>query len=344
MNKTDTSFTARKVVVRQQNLGSTAASASNLPALLKSCLPNCGHYNVNMRKEALNTIYKTIKDQDEAALTSADVLALLDSIFLATFRLICDDDANVRATLAVLITCVFEKYPSENLSSFFPRWLNFLSLATSHIKPDVRRDSVKFVTLTLKTQKRLLLPHIPALLTAMAPLVTAYPTGKNRSLPAFDCVVALIDAYLSPFLDRETKAAQCHSQPLIRLSWPLPSEGLLITRPSPYSIISASSSAAGTAILPPLISSAQLKPFLAHLSSLTISVFLDTSHLLCGVAVGRAVAGSADYKQLQTLLSFYRKLWRLARVCGDEELFWVALPAKMSKFRSILEPELTKKK
>ncbi len=340
MNKTDTSFTAKKIVIRQQSISSAASgsAAANLPSLIKLTLPNCGHYNVNMRKEALNTLYKAIKDQSQASLLAAEVLVLLDSIFMATFRLICDDDASVRGTLAVLMTCLFEKYPSDNLSSFFARWMNFLSLATSHIKPDVRRDSVKFVALTLKTQKKLLLPHLTSLMTAMAPMITAYPTS-NRPLPTFDCVASLIDAYLAPFLERQEQAARNLAQPLIKASWPVEGGGLEIIRASPFARTSNAS------ILPPVITTAQLKTFLSHLTALTISVFLDTSHLLSSdLTIGRAVSNSADYKQLQALLSFYRKLWRMARVAGDEEVFWSALPGKIGKFRTILEPELLREK
>jgi hypothetical protein len=342
VNRTDTSFTAKKVVIRQQNIASnTANSAATLPALIKAILPNCGHYNVNMRKEALNSLYKAIKEQSEAVLLSAEILVLLDSVFVACFRLICDDDASVRGTLAVLMACLFEKYPADNLSGFFARWMSFLSLATSHIKLDIRRDSVKFVALTLKTQKRLLLPHLPKLLTAMLPLVTAYPIG-GRPLPAFDCVGALMEAYLGPFLERQEKAAGNLSLPLIRATWPLSGEGLCVCRASPFA---AGNHSTSSTLLPPVMSPAQLRPFSTHLTALTISVFLDSIHFLSSdLAVGRAVSSSADYKQLQSLLAFYRKLLRMARVAGDAEVFWESLPGKIVKFRALLEPELAAEK
>lgn len=267
------------------------------------------------------------------------MLALLDSLLLATFRLICDDDVNVRNALGALISCLFERYPADNLGPFFPRWMSFLSLATSHIKTEIRRDSVKFVSLTLRTQKHLLLPHIPSLLTAMLPLVSVFPVGAGaRNSPAYDSYVALIDAYLAPFLAREQRAEASHSQPLFTFTWPGVAE---VIRPSPYASLGSGNSAS---LLPPAMTAAAIKQVISHLSALSISVWLDASHLLSGVIINKSLAGSNDYKNLQTLLALYRKLWRLAeRVLGNEEVFWSALPSKISKCRPLLLEELNKR-
>lgn len=311
-----------------------------MPTAIKAILPNCGHYNTNTRKESLTSLLKLVKEADKAALVAPEMLALLDGLLGATFRLICDDDVNVRNALVALISCLFERYPADNLTPFFARWMSFLSLATSHIKMEIRRDSVKFVSLTLRNQKHLLLPHIPTLLIAMLPLVSVFPVGTGaRSSPAYDCYVALIDAYLAPFLAREERAEASHSTPLASFTWPAVAE---IIRVSPYA--SAGNFNASTLVLPPAMTPVAVKQVISHLSALSISVWLDSSHLLSGVIISKSLAASNDYKQLQTLLALYRKLWRLAeRVLGDEQVFWTSLPPKIAKCRPLLQEELNKR-
>lgn len=225
-------------MIRAQNIKTTLGNGNgnesvevNLLNRIRSNLINCGHYNGNMRKDATLNILKCTKDFPD--LQAASFLAILDPIFVATFRQICDEEINVRSALLGLINFIFEQVKRENLGSFFPKWIAFLNLASSHIKPEIRKDSVRFISMTLKTQKILFIPYFHTLIPTLIPLVTQYPQ-RNGALPAFDCIMNLIDAYIEPFSSQ--KKADNLAKPLQSFIWNDNTNTTInIVRNSPYS-------------------------------------------------------------------------------------------------------------
>ena len=331
-NKTDTSFTSKKVVIRAQNIKSTGPSSGNdetgVITKIKAILPNCGHYNGNMRKDATLNVLKCLKELEN--LNSATFLTVLDPIFVASFRQVCDEEVNVRSAFLGLLTFLFENLKKENLASFFPRWISFLNLASSHIKPEIRKDSVRFIGITLKTQKSLFIPYLHNLLPTLVPLLTQYPQ-RPGTVPAFDCTLNLIDAYLEPFLTK--KEADELAKPLISYVWQIKTvqPQINLIRNSPF--VSSQGSLASNPKPQPIPDSA-LFSIISHLGNLSISLFLDTIHLLNKSSNHTNTVGknTTEFRQLQDVLSLYRKLFSLAKFAGgDEELFWKAMPVKLVK-------------
>ena len=332
-NKTDTSFTSKKVVIRAQNFKSSesAADEASLISRIKSLLPNCGHYNANMRKDASLNVLKSIKELSD--LQAASFLALLDPIFGATFRQLCDEEVNVRTAFLGLMTFLFDHLKRENIASFFPRWISFLNLASSHIKPEIRRDSVRFIGMTLKTQKVLLVPYLHTLLPTIYPLLTQYPQ-RQGAIPAYDCTLSLIDAYLEPFLTH--RLAEELAKPILIYTWQnvIPQPELSLIRPSPFA------SSQGTLPKPHAIPESALHSLISHLANLSISLWLDTAHLLNSAS--RNSNSDAEFRQVQDLISLYRKLFFLAKYSsGDDNLFWRAMPVKLVKnYKSLIESNI----
>jgi hypothetical protein len=337
-NKTDTSFTSKKVIIRSQSIASvtnpsTGSSELDTISKIRACLINCGHYNGNMRKDSTLNVLKCLKELSD--LQSPTLLAVLDPIFVATFRQICDEEIGVRTAFLGLIGFILENFPSDRLAGFFPRWLSFLNLASSHIKPEIRRDSIRFISMTLKTQKSLFLPNIHTTLQSIIPLLTQYPL-KSGSVPPFECAMALIDAYIEPFVAGKTDKNQLNT-PLFSFTWSssVSQPPLFIVRTSP------STFGGSTTRLPQLFIESELKTIIAHLGNLSISVFLDTVHLLNKTAnpTNTSLKTSLEFKQINDLISLYRKLYALAKICcGDSEVFWRAMPVKLVKsYRNILE-------
>lgn len=277
-----------------------------------------------MRKDATLNILKTIKELSD--IQSPSLLALLDPIFVAVFRQICDEEVNVRSALLGLLSYLFESIKRENLSSFFPRWISFLNLASSHIKPDIRKDSVRFFQMSLKTQKSLLLPHLHSIIPGIIPLILQYPL-RNGTVLSYDCALNMIDAYLEPFLKCNDEKQL--STPLVSYTWrPIREEdkheSLEIIRKSPFSISEDDSS---TDIKPLVMSEPVLHTIISHFGGLSISHWLDHSHLLSHSTNN---LHSAEYKQFQGLISLYHKLYSLAGT-RSFEVFWSAMPAKIVK-------------
>lgn len=331
-NVTDTSFTARKVVIRQQNLAPATdhgASSSPVADKIRSLLVNCGHYNVNMRRETLVGLLRIVKET--ADLHAPDMLAVLDPLFAAIFKLICDDDMAVRTAVAALLLHLFERLRTENLASFFPRWLAFLNLAMSHIKLDIRRDSTRFIQLTLQTQRSLLAPHIAVMLPPMLSLVTQYPVRLGTHAP-YDTIVALMDAYLEPHARQSAKSRSALTTPLFAYTWePVQRRPLRVVRMSPLD------ARLTVETPPPPMREAVLSPLITHLVNLSITAWLDCAHVL---VVDTPHINSPEQKQLTVLLALYRRLFQLCRIAAREDLFWQCLPAKIAKSRLLFQDRL----
>ena len=91
----------------------------------------------NMRKEATLNVLKTWKELEN--LHSATFLPVLDPIFAATFRQLCDEEMNVRSAFLGLISFCLKMSKGEFWPVSFRSWISFLSLASSHIKPEIER-------------------------------------------------------------------------------------------------------------------------------------------------------------------------------------------------------------
>lgn len=324
-NKTDTSFTSKKVVIRAQNIKSSdgpisADESSALTMKIKSILPNCGHYNGNMRKDSTLNVLKCLKEFDD--LNSASVLSCLDPIFVATFRQICDEEVAVRTSFLGLMTFLFDLIKTENMASFFPRWISFLNLASSHIKPEIRRDSIRFISMTLKSQKQLFLPYIHTILPTIIPLLTQYP-ARQGAVPAYDCAMNLIFAYLEPF--KTGKEAEERNKPLISCIWTA-NDINSNSKNNQIQLVRSSPTCQGpfaSNFKPQPISETSLQLIISHLSNLSISIWLDNFHLL---------KTKAQSSELKEILSLYNNLYMLTRVSNfDEELFWRSMPVKIVK-------------
>lgn len=324
-------------MIRAQNIKSSTSSGSDEASLLariRSILPNCGHYNGNMRKEATLNVLKILKELDD--LQSANFLSVLDPIFVATFRQLCDEEISVRTAFLGLISFLLENVKKENLASFFPRWISFLSLASSHIKPEIRKDSVRFINATLKHQKALFTPFLHTFLPTLIPLMTQYPQRQGAS-PPFDCTLNMIEAYLQPF--RSQNDSEALGKPLVSYTWRGDSAQaqIALVRSSPFA---SSQGSLSSNPKPNPIPDSSLISLISHMGNLSISLWLDTAHLLNKTSK----SSTNEFRQLQDLLALYKNLLGLVKCSGgSEELFWSSMPVKLVKnHKKILEQELQK--
>ena len=293
-----------------------------------------------MRKEATLSVLKTLKELED--LHSANILSSLDPIFASTFRQLCDEEVNVRTAFLSLISFLFENVKKENLASFFPRWISFLSLASSHIKPEIRKDSVRFINVTLKYQKALFVPYLHTFLPTLIPLMTQYPQRQGAS-PAFDCTLNMIDSYLEPFMTQ--KDLNELGKPLISYTWQSDSiqPQINLVRVSPFSNSQGSLSSNPKPIPIPKSS---LNSLISHLGNLSISLWLDTVHLLnkSSNSTNTTSKNSNEFHFVKELIALYKKLFGLVKLSGEEEeLFWSSMPVKLVKnYKKLLEQELQK--
>ncbi|KAJ2660609.1 rRNA processing protein [Coemansia sp. RSA 1199] len=142
-NATDTSFTARAIVVGVQSISAdkSAQLTNSHNHTLKELLAQMRHYSAPTRKDAVVGL------GDFAALHPAALRAELGAVISATVRLVVDNEPGVRRQLLRLYGTVLPTLEPRELAPFVPLAVIFTCSAMTHILDDIRADAVKFLDL-----------------------------------------------------------------------------------------------------------------------------------------------------------------------------------------------------
>jgi hypothetical protein len=212
VNATDTSFTAKRLCLREQQLSTaqkveaftkgTGLAIGSLAAQLKPTLGQTGHYNVNMRKDAYGMLLKKIKSSEEAA----EVVGIL---LEHSSRGMVDEEGSVRGVVLALTAWIFEKH-NNSVIAFFDGWVQFLLLALLHLHEDIRRDALRFLEIALKHAKTLVVAHSGKILAALSDSnLGKRMNSRGKGPDAVNIALELIDSYVT------AKAAPKFSAPII---------------------------------------------------------------------------------------------------------------------------------
>ncbi|KAJ2758699.1 rRNA processing protein [Coemansia sp. BCRC 34490] len=145
-NATDTSFTAKSIVLADQSIttdkGNQLTNSRNLS--LKDIFSQLRHYSAITRKEALAGM------SDILSLHPQLIYSELGPIIEGTVRLIVDDEPVVRKSLLQLYGSFLHQVPVRDLMPFIQLLVVFICSAMSHILEDIRADAVKFLDLLVE--------------------------------------------------------------------------------------------------------------------------------------------------------------------------------------------------
>ncbi|KAJ1833026.1 rRNA processing protein [Coemansia sp. RSA 2711] len=146
-NATDTSFTARAIVVSAQSISADkrALLTNSRNHTLKELLAQLRHYSVVTRRDGIAGL------EDFVKLHPAALRAELGPIVEASVRLIIDADAGVRRQLLRLYTVVLPELEPRELAPFVPLAVAFTCSAMTHISEGIRADAVRFLDVLADT-------------------------------------------------------------------------------------------------------------------------------------------------------------------------------------------------
>jgi hypothetical protein len=352
-NVTDTSFTSKRVAIREQSIVSKAKhedGAERVPVLdrLKPWLQGCGNYSASTRKESLSTLTGRLADLQ----SEAELVSLLDPILTATFRCICDEDPDVRCKTALFLGDLFGRVDADAVRPFYGRWMSFVKLALSHLNPGIRNDALKHVHLALKTlsMSTIMVPDLPGLILQVLPQVKAFGGNNGSSkkklssaafaVDPFGLTIEVLKLWIQAQEAMTWNDAQSRSRPLLCYTWqPVQQRMLTLVRPK--------AALGGDSLVPEQC----VRDIVSQVSLLTVASWLDCGPSASGASVlipGQTKTKPQDEAQkgsLSELLAVYRTLYRfvqLATAAETPELFWTALPSKISRNRDLIEPHLRK--
>ncbi|TIA82131.1 hypothetical protein E3P89_01275 [Wallemia ichthyophaga] len=145
-NSTNTSFKARSVALPGQSIlkdvdENEPHTKRNLT--LKDLLVHLKHYSPNMRRDGVLGLRELITSYPST------ISPNLTSIFDGITKLIVDEDAAVRRALHSLASDLFPRIPKPSWTPYSSILLLFTASGLSHIFPEVRLDSIKFLDILI---------------------------------------------------------------------------------------------------------------------------------------------------------------------------------------------------
>ncbi|TIB79485.1 hypothetical protein E3Q23_00122, partial [Wallemia mellicola] len=145
-NSTNTSFKARSVALPGQSIlkdidENEPRTKRNLT--LKDLIIHMKHYSANVRKDGLLGLRELITNYPSTI--QPNLSTIIDGIT----RIIVDEDAGVRKTLQSFVSELFPRIPAQSWTPFSPILLLFTASGLSHIFPEVRLDSIKFLDILI---------------------------------------------------------------------------------------------------------------------------------------------------------------------------------------------------
>jgi len=329
-NVTDTSFTAKKLAIRAQNLAkSQPINSTNLLDALKPILSACGHYAASSRREALSQLAVKL-----FILKNEQLVPYLDPMLSATLKTICDEDDAVRQKSLLFFSELFGKFPDTSLAPFLPRFLAFLRLALSHLNSSIQDDSLKFLQLMARNEATFgpaLVDELPSLAVGMLPLVKQYLEMSaigNKKLSPYHLNLELLTRWLRARQASIKDWSLTRATPIVDYTWQASqSQSLCIVRPKENQKSSASMVACS---IPP----EQVNRLCSQMCNLTVSSWLD-----CVPSTALLCPKIKDESLLQ-LLGIYSTLYIFS--CESGGSFWDSVHPHLRKHRDLLEERLGK--
>ena len=109
---------------------------------LNDILPKLGHYNLNVRRDALHGITALAATQTD---TGAPVItsSLVGAVLTKAMACILDEDPEVRRALLTALKAVFSlDFGKERFAPFIPVILRYVNMALTHVLPGVQKSGV----------------------------------------------------------------------------------------------------------------------------------------------------------------------------------------------------------
>ena len=227
VNKTDTSFKAKRVVIREQALqASDRIRDTDLLGRLQPTIVQCGHYNPKVRREAILCLHQKMLHAEDSEISRC-VSALLGVLS----RSLVDLEGPVRDAGRILTRWLFSRSSligGGAAGPLFDGWFRFLLLGLSHIDQDVRRDALQIVPLVLDHAPALLLGHTDSFVPALVTFIES-PEGlsKRKRESSSSSLWSISNAFLKAYLEAWRQSTCRPSAPPVLVDWAVGAAGPL---------------------------------------------------------------------------------------------------------------------
>ncbi|KAH8835220.1 hypothetical protein DL96DRAFT_1729748 [Flagelloscypha sp. PMI_526] len=134
-NAIDTSFKARSIALPTQSIA--LEKDQDEPLTRRKA-------DANVRKDAISGLKELFTSYPSLIQES------LPRVFSASARLICDEESGVRKTLLTFYTSLLPQIAPDSLQPYAPTLLLFATAAQTHIFPEIRVESLRFIDLFLE--------------------------------------------------------------------------------------------------------------------------------------------------------------------------------------------------
>ncbi|KAJ2850107.1 rRNA processing protein [Coemansia brasiliensis] len=187
-NATDTSFTAKAIVVAGQSISTdkSAQLTNSHNRTLRELLTQLRHYSAPTRRDAVTGL------GDFVTLHPEVLQAELGPIIEASVRLVVDNDPGVRRQLRRLYGEMLPMVSSHELAPFMPLAVVFTCSAMTHILDDIRADAVQFLDLLADAVPESVAQFAPRVLPSFFSLLDTSTTTSDGKRTEANARTALL--------------------------------------------------------------------------------------------------------------------------------------------------------
>ncbi|KAI9009109.1 hypothetical protein DFJ74DRAFT_346851 [Hyaloraphidium curvatum] len=144
-NETNTSFTARTVLVPTQNLTTASDDEEENGLQVADLVARCHHHKGAAKRDAVVALHKHV-------VGNADVVAReLGAIVEGLAPLVVDDDAEVRKAVCSFQEALLETLPRDTVRAISKLLIMYVVSAMTHIDEDIRVDALASVRMWLES-------------------------------------------------------------------------------------------------------------------------------------------------------------------------------------------------
>eukprot|EP01135_Chromosphaera_perkinsii_P007984 Nk52_evm56s1073 gene=Nk52_evmTU56s1073 len=185
-NFTNTSFKSQTIVIRGQKTlenGEGAKETNHRNLTLTDLLGQVKHYNLNVRKDACYGLKEIF------ALHPRQLHLHLNLILERIVPLKTDPESSVRKALIGLLQYILASTSRVQIEPFIKLLIAHTSSAMTHIRDDIRRDSMHFIDFYLDAFPEMLVEHSGVLISNFVNIISSGVSGKQNGSTARALIV-----------------------------------------------------------------------------------------------------------------------------------------------------------
>ncbi|KAK0166023.1 hypothetical protein PV328_004482 [Microctonus aethiopoides] len=176
-NITDTTFKAKKILIREQlKSHDTSEILSRRKLNVKDLLTRLQHHNSTVRQEAIKELREIIQ-QYPVEILNAHLSALLQGIASLTL----DKEKDIRRDTLKVLNLILGPISKEKLAPFSDILISYLCCAMTHIVPTIKEDSLNFLDILVQNSSNLIAKNARKILPNFLDMISKHHSHSNTT-------------------------------------------------------------------------------------------------------------------------------------------------------------------